>query len=102
VSKKHLCYELDCSFEGEIDKDGKHTFILGVKVPVTTLCPCSKEISEFGAHNQRALIKAKISYPNDKMIWIEDLINAVETCASAQVYPILKREDEKFVNRTRL
>ena len=51
----------DCSFEGIIN-NGNYKFILGVKVPVTTLCPCSKEISDNGAHNQRALISATITY----------------------------------------
>lgn len=86
----------DCSFEGRI-YDGEYKFILGVQVPVTTLCPCSKEISDNGAHNQRAFITVKVSYDEDKHIWIEDLISLVEGCASCPVYPLLKREDEKFV-----
>lgn len=85
----------DCSFEGVIN-DG-YKFILGVSVPLTTLCPCSKEISQYGAHNQRAVIKTRISYDPDKIIWIEDLIELIESCGSSPVYPILKREDEKFV-----
>lgn len=90
-----LCY--DCSFEGITDKDKNYKFILGVKVPVTTLCPCSKEISEYGAHNQRAIISVKISYPEEEHVWIEDLIDLIENCASCQLYSLLKRPDEKFV-----
>lgn len=86
----------DCSFDGKI-YDGEYKFILGVLVPVTTLCPCSKEISDNGAHNQRAFITVKVSYDEDKHIWIEDLISLVESCSSCPVYPLLKREDEKFV-----
>ena len=86
----------DCSFEGRID-NGDYKFILGVKVPVTTLCPCSKEISDYGAHNQRALISVKVSYDETEQIWIEDLIELVESCASCPVYSLLKRRDEKFV-----
>ena len=86
----------DCSFEGKIDENG-YKFILGVKVPVTTLCPCSKEISDNGAHNQRAFITLKVSYDEDKHIWLEDLIELIESCASCPVYPLLKREDEKYV-----
>lgn len=86
----------DCSFEGKIDENG-YKFILGVKVPVTTLCPCSKEISDNGAHNQRAFITVKVSYDEDKHIWLEDLIELIESCASCPVYPLLKREDEKYV-----
>ena len=70
---------------------------MGVEVPVTTLCPCSKEISDYGAHNQRAFIKVKVSYDETEQIWIEDLIEMVESCASCPVYTLLKREDEKFV-----
>lgn len=94
-----MCY--DCSFEGALDnygeEDEEYKFYLGVKVPVTTLCPCSKEISEYGAHNQRAIVSVKITYPEDEHIWIEDLVTQVEKCASSELYPILKREDEKYV-----
>ncbi len=86
----------ECSFEGKID-EGNYKFILGVVVPVTTLCPCSKEISEYGAHNQRAYISVKVSYDENEHIWLEDLIELVESCASCPVYPLLKRKDEKFV-----
>ena len=89
-----MCYE--CSFEGRID-NGKYKFILGVKVPVTTLCPCSKEISEYGAHNQRALVSVKVSYDESEQIWIEDLVEMIEACASSPVYSLLKRQDEKYV-----
>ncbi len=89
-----MCY--DCSFEGRI-VDGEYKFILGVKVPVTTLCPCSKEISDNGAHNQRAMISVKVSYDENEHIWLEDLIELIENCASCPLYPLLKRKDEKFV-----
>ncbi len=94
-----MCY--DCSFEGVLEnygtEDEEYRFYLGVKVPVTTLCPCSKEISKYGAHNQRALVSVKITYPNDEHIWIEDLVDSIEKCASSPLYPLLKREDEKYV-----
>lgn len=90
-----MCY--DCAFEGEIDEDNNFKFYLITHVPITTLCPCSKEISDFGAHNQRAILKIKISYDNDKHIWLEDLIQMAQDCASCEIYPLLKREDEKFV-----
>lgn len=89
-----MCYE--CSFRGKIE-NGEYKFILGVKVPVTTLCPCSKEISDYGAHNQRAIISVKISYPETEHIWLEDLIELIESCASCPLYSILKRQDEKYV-----
>ena len=96
VKKLSAPMAYECSFEGRII-DGEYKFILGVAVPVTTLCPCSKEISDYGAHNQRAIVKVKISYDEENQIWLEDLIELVESCASCPVYTLLKREDEKFV-----
>lgn len=96
VTKISAPMSYECSFEGRII-DGVYKFILGVVVPVTTLCPCSKEISDNGAHNQRALINVKVSYDESEQIWIEDLIELVENCASCPLYTLLKREDEKFV-----
>lgn len=94
-----MCY--DCSFEGVLDnygeEDEEYRFYLGADVPVTTLCPCSKEISKYGAHNQRALVSVNITYPEDEHIWLEDLISDIESCASSELYPLLKREDEKYV-----
>ena len=94
-----MCY--DCSFEGVLsnygEEDEEYKFYLGTDLPVTTLCPCSKEISKYGAHNQRALVSVNITYPEDEHIWLEDLISTIEECASSPLYPILKREDEKFV-----
>lgn len=94
-----MCY--DCTFEGALenynDEDEEYKFFLGVKVPVTTLCPCSKEISAYGAHNQRAIVSVRVTYPEDEHIWIEDLVSKIEKCASSELYPLLKREDEKFV-----
>ena len=70
-------------------------FKVGVNVPIQTLCPCSKEISDYGAHNQRGLVSVMVRY--EKFFWIEDLIELIESCSSSQVYPILKRPDEKFI-----
>lgn len=70
-------------------------FQLTVKVGVTTLCPCSKAISEYGAHNQRGLCTVQIR--SRRAVWIEDLIAIVEGSASAELYSLLKRRDEKKV-----
>lgn len=99
VSGMEFPVAYDCSFRGDLDGDD-YKFILGVKVPVTTLCPCSKEISKYSAHNQRALVYVKISYNEDDIIWIEDLIEDIETCGSSAIYSGLKRPDEKFVTET--
>lgn len=88
--------DLDCTFGGEIGSDGVFHFTLGVAVPATTLCPCSKEISSYGAHNQRSLIRARVRYRSESL-WIEDLAQRLEECASCPLYPLLKREDEKVV-----
>jgi len=74
---------------------GETDFVLTVIVPVTTLCPCSKAISENGAHNQRGVVTFSIRFR--KPIWIEDLIRLVESCASCELYSLLKRPDEKAV-----
>jgi len=73
----------------------KRDLILGVKVPVMTLCPCSKSISDYGAHNQRGMVT--IAVRSKKFIWLEELIEIAEESASSPVYPLLKRVDEKYV-----
>ena len=73
----------------------KKDFILTVKVPVTTLCPCSKNISKYGAHNQRGKVTVSVRFKDT--VWIEDLIAIVESSASSELYSLLKREDEKSV-----
>ena len=72
-----------------------HDFILTVVVPVTTLCPCSKAISAHGAHNQRGQVTLAVRFT--RPIWIEDLVQLVESCASSELYSVLKRPDEKEV-----
>ena len=96
VSKITSMQGYDCFFKGVLDEN-EYTFFLGVKVPVTTLCPCSKEISDYSAHNQRAIVKVCVTYPENEQVWIEDLVKLVEECGSCEVYPLLKRKDEKFV-----
>ena len=76
-----------------------YRFVLGVDVPVMTLCPCSKEISRQSAHNQRATVSMQIVYGTD-FVWIEDLVAIAEESASTGLYPILKRVDEKFVTES--
>ncbi len=90
--------EYNCRFHASI-KEGENrmNLIIIVTVPVMTLCPCSKEISDRGAHNQRGIISCEIKPTQDKMIWIEDVIEIVEKCGSSSVYSILKRSDEKYI-----
>ncbi|GAI25031.1 unnamed protein product, partial [marine sediment metagenome] len=85
--------EYQCTFKGNLNKD--KDLIIMINVPITTLCPCSKEISDFGAHNQRGEVRLQVRFK--KFVWIEDLIKLVEEAASCDVYSVLKREDEKYV-----
>lgn len=78
-------------------KNGRSDFFITVKVPATSLCPCSKEISDFGAHNQRCYITIKTEMKKDGFVYIEDLIEIGESSASSPIYSILKRPDEKYV-----
>jgi GTP cyclohydrolase I len=90
----------ECTYEGSVSRtsDGSSSdneFFVSVAIPVTTLCPCSKAISERNAHNQRGIVRIKIKYTT--FFWIEDIIAIAENCASSPVYSVLKRKDEKFV-----
>lgn len=100
VSGLKSMLDLDCLFSGSLTKGGRIDFTLGLEIPFTSLCPCSKEISAYGAHNQRGLMKAKIKHVHGKFIWIEDLVTIMEAQGSCPVYPLLKREDEKYVTET--
>jgi len=96
VSHTPSLMEYTCRFTGG---DGKNEdFMLSTWVPTTTLCPCSKEISAFGAHNQRAEINLNVKFRS--FIWVEDLIRLVESSASCEVFALLKRPDEKYVTET--
>lgn len=70
-------------------------FLLTVKADVTTLCPCSKAIARYGAHNQRGLVTVALRFK--KIVWIEDVIAMIEASASSELYALLKRQDEKAV-----
>lgn len=88
------------SFRGGIDA---MDFVLTVTVPVTTLCPCSRAVSDYGAHNQRCAVTIAVRAAateepaDDEIVWIEDLVDLAERHASAPIYPALKRPDERFV-----
>jgi GTP cyclohydrolase I len=93
VSRIVSLMDYSCFFNASYKDD--YELWIGVTVPVTTLCPCSKEISAWGAHNQRSLVTIKVRY--DGFVWLEELIAVAEESASCPVYPLLKRRDEKFV-----
>lgn len=94
VSGAKSLMEYQCGFFGE-SNGRRNDFLVGITVPVTTVCPCSKEISNVGAHNQRSIVKLKVKFK--KFFWIEDIIKLVEDSASSEIYSLLKRPDEKYV-----
>ena len=101
VSGAKAMIDLNCAFIAETN-GAKNDFLLKVEVPVTSLCPCSKEISDYGAHNQRGFITFTVrtkkgANGNWKFIWIEELIAIAEKSASAPIYALLKRTDERHV-----
>jgi GTP cyclohydrolase I len=93
VSKIESFMSYECAFFAS--KKEKMDFILEVKTPVHTLCPCSKSISKYGAHNQRGMITIRVRMK--KLVWIEEIIEIAEKSASAPLYSLLKRPDEKYV-----
>jgi GTP cyclohydrolase I len=101
VSGARALMDYQCTFTGRADGDDAD-FVLAVEVPVTSLCPCSKEISDYGAHNQRGHITLEVRGVRQAdgapaLIWIEELVDLAERSASAPVYPLLKRVDERHV-----
>ncbi|NQV17738.1 MAG: GTP cyclohydrolase I FolE2 [Armatimonadetes bacterium] len=93
VSKIESLMSYNCFFQASLKEDFDLT--IGVEVPVTTVCPCSKEISEQGAHNQRSYVIVMVSFSD--FVWLEELIEIAESSASCEVYALLKRVDEKYV-----
>lgn len=97
VSGRVSFLDIDCEFAGELSRGEKMIFALSLAIPFTSLCPCSKEISDFGAHNQRSICRVKINFSDTKNCDLEKIVALIESQGSSQIFPILKREDEKFV-----
>jgi len=89
--------DIQVTFECNSSKQTGDDCVMGIKVPATSLCPCSKEISEYGAHNQRCHMEVKVRFTEGQSMWIEELFELVEQGASTQVFSVLKRPDEKWV-----
>jgi GTP cyclohydrolase I len=94
VSGVESLLDYEVTFIGEV-RQGTYHFQMKVLVPVTSLCPCSKNISDYGAHNQRSHVTVTVETRD--FVWIEDVIQTVEAQASCELYGLLKRPDEKFV-----
>ena len=98
ISNKKASLNYKCkiiAISNDEDNRKKFTYLMKVWVPISLLCPCSKEISNNGAHNQRGI--ATVTINTNKHIFFEELIAILESSGSCEVYPILKRADEKFV-----
>lgn len=96
VTGSRSLLDYKCEFWGRLEHGNFH-YYLGVEIPVLSLCPCSKTISKYGAHNQRAVIRAWLKFNSRQHLWIEEVIELLEKQGSCQIYPLLKREDEKAV-----
>ncbi len=94
VSGVESLMDYDVTFIGEIDQ-GAYRQTMKVVVPVTSLCPCSKKISEYGAHNQRSHVT--ITARTNAFVWIEEIVAVAEQQASCELFGLLKRPDEKYV-----
>lgn len=100
VTEKKSLLDIDCILEGELNKNSRMKFNLGLEIPFTSLCPCSREISSFGAHNQRSICRVKLEIADIDAadnFGIEKIFRLIEAQGSSKIFPILKREDEKFV-----
>ena len=95
VSGVQSLMDYDVTFTAEMREGGEYVFNMKVVVPVTSLCPCSKKISEYGAHNQRSHVT--VTAQTNDFVWIEELVQLVESQASCELYGLLKRTDEKYV-----
>ncbi|MCD6133471.1 MAG: GTP cyclohydrolase I FolE2 [Deltaproteobacteria bacterium] len=93
VTKEKSLASYKCGIEASSGR--KDDIAVFVQVPISSVCPCSKEISSRGAHNQRSIVTIKVRF--NKLVWLEELIEIGEKSGSSPVYPLLKREDEKFV-----
>jgi GTP cyclohydrolase I len=94
VSGVKSLMDYEVTFVSEIRR-GAQSFSMKVLVPVTSLCPCSKKISERGAHNQRSHVT--VTARTNDFVWIEEIVDIVEKQGSSELYGLLKRPDEKFV-----
>lgn len=95
ISNSPGLMDYNCRIIGSSNADDEVDLISEVNVPISSVCPCSKEISDHGAHNQRGIVTLKTRFK--KFIWLEDMIELIESCSSCDVYSVLKRVDEKDV-----
>lgn len=96
VSKIPSLQNYRCTLEGKL-VNGVERYFMTVIVPYTSLCPCSKKISDYNAHNQRSFGKVVVELiDGGEICWIEDIVELVEKCGAAPIINILKRTDEAY------
>ena len=88
--------DFDATLQATIARDAI-ALEVGARIPVTSLCPCSKEIRDYGAHSQRGYVTLTVECDAEQPVWLEDLFEIGEAAGSAPIYPLLKRPDERFV-----
>ncbi|TDT14587.1 GTP cyclohydrolase I [Ilumatobacter fluminis] len=91
--------EYSCALTAVAASSARRT-VVSVRVPVTSLCPCSKAISDYGAHNQRGQVTIAVDIGDSSSVGLIDLIGIAEACASSPVYPLVKRPDERVMTMT--
>jgi len=101
VTSARALMDYDCRLVTHASDDNVRNWLI-VDVPIATVCPCSKAISDYGAHNQRGILTLTVRGADTRSngsgaAWIEDLVEVAESCASSPVYPVLKRPDERHV-----
>ena len=94
ISKVQSLMDYQVSFIGQI-KNQVTSVLVKIIVPITSLCPCSKNISDYGAHNQRSHVTVQARLRS--FVWVEELIEMIEKVGSCELYGLLKRPDEKYV-----
>ena len=97
VSRLESTMGYECQFDAMLCRKLGFDLVMGVQVPIATVCPCSKEISVGGAHNQRAWLRVKLRALPGKFLWLEEVIRNLEGFGSCEIYPVVKRDDEKYV-----
>jgi GTP cyclohydrolase I len=96
ITREAARMRFDCRYEG-LSTTAGGSFVLGVTAPITSLCPCSKEISDYGAHSQRGRVEVEVETVGTDHLTPDELLTLVEAAASAPIYPLLKRADERHV-----
>jgi GTP cyclohydrolase I len=99
VSGEEGPIHMECRFRSRFDRGPIDLYetLIGITIRGTSLCPCSKEMSRMGAHNQRSVVSIDLYGSGDEIVWLEELVEIADQSVSCILYPILKRGDEAYV-----